>query len=281
MVAMDISEMAREVTRYGQRGDTVLAHINEQEAALLDRLYGSDVNPDTGLPQFGWLQDLSSDFSMKHLNPVIAFRDPHKTAEEWFTKGAQSKIGPTALSYVPYVGPLLSAGAKDWLEHEKRKGVYNGQTGQTPIVDKGAMTGNALSAPLSYIGGATGVKGGGAIGGSLGGALGTALGGGSPAAGAASGTTTGVGAGSMPGLSSLVSMYQGGSTPNSTQAQQIAAKLKQQLAQQAQQQPEQQQQAQEESDYLDRLVAAISAREAGAKPATPDASAQQRAAAAG
>lgn len=84
----------------------------------------------------GWLQDLSSDFSLHHISDIL--HDPHKAAEGWFTKGAQSHIGPAALNFVPYVGPLLSAGATQWLNHEKRKGVYGGKTGQIPIQSSAA-----------------------------------------------------------------------------------------------------------------------------------------------
>lgn len=44
----------------GQRGDTILAHINPQEAMELAQNHGGDINPATGLPQFGfwdWVND--------------------------------------------------------------------------------------------------------------------------------------------------------------------------------------------------------------------------------
>lgn len=45
--------LAQLLQQQGQREDTILAHINPQEAALLEENFGGDVNPHTGLPQFG------------------------------------------------------------------------------------------------------------------------------------------------------------------------------------------------------------------------------------
>lgn len=48
-----LKSLAQELTRYGRNGDTVLAHINPQEAALLKKLGGSGtINPHTGLPEY-------------------------------------------------------------------------------------------------------------------------------------------------------------------------------------------------------------------------------------
>lgn len=50
-----IKKAAKLVRKYGQREDTILAHINKSEAALLKRNFGGDINPYTGLPQYGKL----------------------------------------------------------------------------------------------------------------------------------------------------------------------------------------------------------------------------------
>jgi len=53
-----IAEAARMVAAQGRSGDTVLAHINPQEAAMLRRMGGvGTINPLTGLPEYGWLSD--------------------------------------------------------------------------------------------------------------------------------------------------------------------------------------------------------------------------------
>lgn len=50
---MGLRIYAEKVRKAGQRGDKVLAHINVHEANELARKYGFDINPHTGLPQFG------------------------------------------------------------------------------------------------------------------------------------------------------------------------------------------------------------------------------------
>jgi hypothetical protein len=48
-----LKSIAQELTRYGRNGDTILAHINPTEAALLKKLGGSGtINPVTGLPEY-------------------------------------------------------------------------------------------------------------------------------------------------------------------------------------------------------------------------------------
>lgn len=51
---MEKKLIAQELARMGRGGDTMLAHINPQEAAILKMMGGSGtINPDTGLPEFG------------------------------------------------------------------------------------------------------------------------------------------------------------------------------------------------------------------------------------
>jgi hypothetical protein len=47
------SNQLKDLASLGRYGDTMLAHINPQEAALLKSLGGAgSVNPKTGLPEF-------------------------------------------------------------------------------------------------------------------------------------------------------------------------------------------------------------------------------------
>jgi len=56
----------RELARFGQNGDTILAHINPQEARMLKRMGGSGtINPITGLPQFEMGDDDFSSISLE------------------------------------------------------------------------------------------------------------------------------------------------------------------------------------------------------------------------
>ena len=59
-----IKSLAQDLAKHGRYGDTMVAHINPQEAALLKAMGGSGtINPTTGLPEF---------LSLGSLNPVRA-----------------------------------------------------------------------------------------------------------------------------------------------------------------------------------------------------------------
>jgi len=59
-----IKSAAKELAQYGRMGDTIVAHINPQEAHMLKQMGGSGtINPHTGLPEF---------FGLGDLNPVKA-----------------------------------------------------------------------------------------------------------------------------------------------------------------------------------------------------------------
>ena len=50
---LDLPALAKIIQAKGRKGDTILAHINPREAALLKKRGGSGtINPETGLPQF-------------------------------------------------------------------------------------------------------------------------------------------------------------------------------------------------------------------------------------
>jgi|GEM_PF-5464954 hypothetical protein len=65
------NEEAEMLRRHGQDEDMILAHINPEEAMELDEEYGSDINPETGLPQFGFLKKLE-----KGLRPLLKMAIP-------------------------------------------------------------------------------------------------------------------------------------------------------------------------------------------------------------
>ena len=51
----DYKSLAEMIRRQGEGNDTILAHINEDEANMLGQMNGGTINPVTGLPQFGLL----------------------------------------------------------------------------------------------------------------------------------------------------------------------------------------------------------------------------------
>jgi hypothetical protein len=51
--AYGLKSLAQELPKYGRDGDSIVAHINPQEAGILKALGGSGtINPQTGLPEF-------------------------------------------------------------------------------------------------------------------------------------------------------------------------------------------------------------------------------------
>lgn len=59
-----IAEAARTMMNHGRNGDTLLAHINPREVAIL-RAYGGmgTINPTTGLPEYGFFDDIGKSVS--------------------------------------------------------------------------------------------------------------------------------------------------------------------------------------------------------------------------
>ena len=56
---VSLKDAAKEVKSAGRDGDTMLAHINPFEAEMLRRMGGQGTtNPETGLPEFGWLKSI-------------------------------------------------------------------------------------------------------------------------------------------------------------------------------------------------------------------------------
>lgn len=60
---MSLPQLAQVLAAHGRHGDTMLAHINPQEAGILSLLGGSGtINPHTGLPEYSWLGDRLNQF---------------------------------------------------------------------------------------------------------------------------------------------------------------------------------------------------------------------------
>ena len=55
----------------GQGGDSVLAHISPEEARMLGQQQGYDINPHTGLPQYGFFKKIFRKGPLKKLLPII------------------------------------------------------------------------------------------------------------------------------------------------------------------------------------------------------------------
>ena len=67
-----LKKAASMIRKRGQGGDSVLAHISPEEAHYMQQRFGNDVNPQTGLPQFGFFKKLEKTFRkpFKMIAPV-------------------------------------------------------------------------------------------------------------------------------------------------------------------------------------------------------------------
>lgn len=81
-----LADMAQYLASKGRRGDTMLAHITPQEAAMLRRMGGSGtINPDTGLPEF-----FSLGGALKKIGGAI--KNTFKKVKDAVKKALQSPI---------------------------------------------------------------------------------------------------------------------------------------------------------------------------------------------
>lgn len=109
--AHGLKSIARDLQSYGRNGDTMLAHINPQEAAILKALGGSGtINPHTGLREYGWFKSLtgiSTPSFIKKIDDVVVQPIAHaaKDVVEPILPYVQY-IAP----FIPGIGPLAAAG---------------------------------------------------------------------------------------------------------------------------------------------------------------------------
>lgn len=68
---VSLSQMANRLRQHGEGGDKILAHINPEEAQFLQQHFGGDINPKTGLPQYGFFKKLRKNKLAKVLLNVL------------------------------------------------------------------------------------------------------------------------------------------------------------------------------------------------------------------
>jgi hypothetical protein len=115
-----LASMAQRVQSAGRNGDTMLAHITPQEASLLERRGGlGSMNPNTGLPEYGF---------MKKLKKIV------------------KAVAPIAVSFIPGIGPLaaaaLSAGTTAALGGNLKESLLSGLGGALGTVKGMNFAGN-------------------------------------------------------------------------------------------------------------------------------------------
>jgi hypothetical protein len=67
--ARSLRDKADDVRKAGTGGDKILAHINPREAAMLQATRGGGQNPDTGLPEYGFFDDIGN--FLKQAAPIV------------------------------------------------------------------------------------------------------------------------------------------------------------------------------------------------------------------
>jgi len=113
---MSLHNLAQQLAAQGRGGDTILAHINPQEAALLKSLGGSGtINPKTGLPEYFGIGNITGKkgFLRKTVgDDILGINTSQGTglAGSIINNPILAPIAGAALSMIPGVGPLLAAG---------------------------------------------------------------------------------------------------------------------------------------------------------------------------
>jgi len=144
MASGGLADVSQYLASKGRGNDTMLAHINPQEARMLKAMGGSGViNPNTGLPEFDFWDDLRkagkdiSDFAGDVIRPVV------NVAKEVLKSPVGRILGTIALATV--LGPAgigLSMG------------VAGGLAGAgTTLLAGGSLKDALISGAMGYIGG--------------------------------------------------------------------------------------------------------------------------------
>jgi hypothetical protein len=116
---MSLHNLAQQLAAQGRGGDTILAHINPQEAALLKSLGGSGtINPKTGLPEY-WNPFNINNYTGKEgllrktvADDLLGINTSQGTglAGSIANNPILAPIAGAGLAMIPGVGPLLAAG---------------------------------------------------------------------------------------------------------------------------------------------------------------------------
>lgn len=90
-----LNKIAKTLQAKGRNGDTILAHINPMEAAMLKRAGGAGtINPRTGLPEFGFFGSLGKSISGAFKSVTNA------------VKGVVKSLGPIAPILLAAIAPM-------------------------------------------------------------------------------------------------------------------------------------------------------------------------------
>jgi len=151
--AYGIKSLAQELQNKGRGGDTILAHINPEEARMLKAMGGSGtINPDTGLPEFL--------FGGGGFNPFKAVGDV-------FSGGAKAVTGGIkAIQNIPGIKTLSDLGTKAFRPIDQALVGLDKSVGKMIPGGWGtvaSVAGSAMGIPTPYLVGLGGLTGSGVM----------------------------------------------------------------------------------------------------------------------
>lgn len=139
-----LAKKAQDVRKGADNGDVVLIHVNPEEYELIKQKFGPPrINPDTGLPQFGWFSDLTKNIP-SWVAPVAML------AANVFLPGVGAAIGAG-------LSGALGLGLSETAAAALGSGVMGAGIGGITGGTKGALIGGTLGAITPYALGPSGL----------------------------------------------------------------------------------------------------------------------------
>ena len=109
--AYGLKSLAQELPKYGRYGDSIVAHINPQEAMILKAMGGSGtINPYTGLPEYNFFKGITQPFVdvWKGITNLPGIKQVSDAVTPLVQEIAP--YAPYIAPFIPMVGPLMAAG---------------------------------------------------------------------------------------------------------------------------------------------------------------------------
>jgi len=163
---MSLHNLAQQLAAQGRGGDTILAHINPQEAALLKSLGGSGtINPNTGLPEYKNIFQKALDINTYTgkegllrktvLDDILGVNTSQGTglAGSIINNPILAPIAGAGLAMIPGVGPLLAAGMVGGFT-----GIQSGSLKNGLMAGLGAYGGANLAGTIGSLGEASALQ---------------------------------------------------------------------------------------------------------------------------
>lgn len=142
--AHGLKALAQELPKYGRGGDSIVAHINPEEAMMLKAMGGSGtINPTTGLPEYGFFSKINPVKAISKLGDSIGVSQALTKAFQPVEKAVVQPVSQGLASFDKAVGNTIPGG---WGTIGMAAGSAMGLP--TPMmVGMGALTGSGVLRP--------------------------------------------------------------------------------------------------------------------------------------